>query len=254
MLVWEGQVAMSQRLQISGLLLSKLERRVWPHHELAEEGAAIRARYQNPNTERRANFPRCPDFPSNLGLLSDRMPRNARPLPRIMIALLLMLGVQGSSLPPRTAAAPAAADQESPAEPLVIAVNRSNPVSDISFDELHKIFLGSRSHWPNGRRITLVMREPGEPERRTILHDICGMTEEQFKTHFVHGLYTGEILVSPKILASPAGVRKFIFNVPGAIGYLRISDLDDSVKAVRIDERLPDDRKYRLRTQLQAAD
>jgi hypothetical protein len=75
------------------------------------------------------------------------------------------------------------------------------------------------------------------------------MTEDQLKNHFLHGLYTGEILVSPKILSSPVGVRKFIFNVPGAIGYLRIGDVDPTVKVLRIDELLPEDKAYRLRVQ-----
>jgi ABC-type phosphate transport system substrate-binding protein len=138
-------------------------------------------------------------------------------------------------------------------EPLVIVVNRSNPVDDLSFAELRRIFLGNRSHWANGRRITLVMREPGEPERNTILHEVCGMNEDQLKNHFLHGLFTGEILVSPKILSSPTGVRKFIFNVPGAIGYLRTADVDPTVKIVRIDELLPEDKGYKLRVQTEAA-
>jgi ABC-type phosphate transport system substrate-binding protein len=134
-------------------------------------------------------------------------------------------------------------------EPLVIVVNRSNPVDEVSFSELRKIFLGTRSHWANGRRITLVMREPGDPERIAILRDVCGLNEDQLKNHFLHGLFTGEILVSPKILSSPTGVRKFIFNVPGAIGYLRIGDVDPSVKVLRIDELLPEDKGYRLHVQ-----
>jgi ABC-type phosphate transport system substrate-binding protein len=134
-------------------------------------------------------------------------------------------------------------------EPLVIVVNHSNPVDELSSSELRKIFLGNRSHWANGRRITLVMREPGEPERETILRDVCGMTDDQLKNHFLHGLFTGEILVSPKILSSPTGMRKFIFNVPGAIGYLRLGDLDPTVKVVRIDELLPEDKGYKLRVQ-----
>lgn len=138
-------------------------------------------------------------------------------------------------------------------EPLVIVVNRTNPVDDLSSAELRKIFLGNRSHWPNGRRITLVMREPGEPERNTILRDVCGLNEDQLKNHFLHGLYTGEILVSPKTLASPIGVRKFIFNVPGAIGYLRIGELDPTVKVLRIDELLPEDKGYKLRVQTEVA-
>jgi ABC-type phosphate transport system substrate-binding protein len=144
-------------------------------------------------------------------------------------------------------------EQSIQAEPLVIVVNRSNPVDNLSSSELRNIFLGSRSHWPSGRRITLVMRDPGEPERRIILRDVCNMTEDQMKTHFLRGLFTGEILVSPKVLSTPLGVRRFIFNVPGAIGYLRLRDVDDSVKVLRIDELLPDDKRYKLRIQIQAA-
>lgn len=146
----------------------------------------------------------------------------------------------GSSDPPLAQQAPGT-------EPLVIVVNRSNPVDNLSLTELRKIFLGNRSHWADGRRITLVMRDPGEAERKILLRDVCGMSEEQLKNHFLHGLYTGEILVSPKTLATPAGVKKFIFNVPGAIGYLRIGDLDNSVKTVRVDELSPDDKSYKLR-------
>jgi ABC-type phosphate transport system substrate-binding protein len=148
---------------------------------------------------------------------------------------------------------PPAAGQSATAEPLVIVVNRSNPVDDLSLAELRKVFLGNRSHWANGRRITLVMRDPAEPERKTILRDVCGMNEDQLKNHFLHGLFTGEILVSPKILATPTGVRRFIFNVPGAIGYLRVSDVDASVKVVRIDSLLSDDKGYKLHVPNQAA-
>ncbi len=145
-----------------------------------------------------------------------------------------------------------AVEQGVGSEPLAIVVNRSNPLDDLSSTELRKIFLGNRSHWANGHRITLVMREPGEPERTALVRDVCGMTEDQLKNHFLHGLFTGEILVSPKILASATGVRKFIFNVPGAIGYLRVGDVDPTVKVIRIDELLPEDKGYKLRVQTEA--
>jgi hypothetical protein len=185
----------------------------------------------------------------NWALPSNRMPPRTRHITITFLATLLVLWLQGNSAASGSAVTSSFSDQGNPTEPLVIVVNRSNPVDDLSFDELRRIFLGNRSHWPNGRRITLVMREPGEPERKTVLHDICNMNEDQFKNHFVHGLFTGEILVSPKILSSSMGVRKFIFNVPGAIGYLRVGDVDDSVKVVRIDEFLPDDKGYKLHLQ-----
>ena len=55
-----------------------------------------------------------------------------------------------------------AAAQPGSEQALAIIVNQSNPVENCSFDELRKIFLGERSHWPNGRRITLVMRKRSE--------------------------------------------------------------------------------------------
>jgi ABC-type phosphate transport system substrate-binding protein len=158
------------------------------------------------------------------------------------IALSLLLGLRSSSV---RAASPG---EPNPLEnDLAIIVNTSNPVDNLSLTELRNIFLGERTHWPNGRRITLVMMEPGQPERKTLIGEVCQMDEREFSHHFLHGVFTGEVLVSPKILASPTGVRKFVFNVPGAIGYVRASEVDSSIKVMRVNERLPEDKNYILR-------
>ena len=129
---------------------------------------------------------------------------------------------------------------------LAIVINRSNPVDNLSFDRLRKIFLGERSHWPNGRRIAVLMMARGRPERQAVLREIYHMSEERYRDHFLRGLFTRDVLVSPKTLASPAVVRKFLLDAPGAIGYLRASDVDESVKVVRIDGLLPSDTDYLL--------
>ena len=144
--------------------------------------------------------------------------------------------------------------QQSPAEAnLAIIVNTANPVDSLSLPELRKVFLGERSHWANGRRITLVMMDPGQPERKALIREVCQMNESDFSRHFLQGVFTGEVFVSPKTLASPVGVRKFVFNVPGAIGYVRASDVDSSVKVIRVDGHLPEDKEYNLHIQIPAA-
>ena len=174
---------------------------------------------------------------------------------RLML-IVFVLGVAvwpGARTPETTAAGETElAEQSISSEPLVIVVNRINSVENLSFGDLHAIFLGNRRYWSDGKRITLVMREPGEAERNVILRDVCGLTEDQFKMHFLRGLYTGEIMVSPKTLSTSLGVRRFIFNVPGAIGYLRMSEVDANVKVVRIDETFPGDKGYKLRVPYQA--
>jgi ABC-type phosphate transport system substrate-binding protein len=129
---------------------------------------------------------------------------------------------------------------------LAIVVNNSNPVDNLSFVELRRIFLGQRSRWPNGHRIVLVMLERGQPERETVLREVYRMSENDYRNHFLKGLFTGDVFMSPKTLTSPLVVRKFVFNAPGAIGYLRASDVDASVKVIRLDGLLPTDSDYRL--------
>jgi phosphate transport system substrate-binding protein len=134
----------------------------------------------------------------------------------------------------------------SPERTLAIVVHPSNPVENLTMAELRRVFLGEEGHWPDGQRITLVMMEVGEPERKAVLQQICRMNESDYRKSILHRLYTGELLVSPKTLSNPTHVRGFVFNVPGAIGYLRAVDVNESVKVVRIDGHLPTDDGYPL--------
>lgn len=137
---------------------------------------------------------------------------------------------------------------------LAVIVNQANPTENLSFAELRKIFLGERSHWPHGRRITVAMLEEGRPERGAVLREIYKMSEAGYRDHFLKGLFTGEVLFSPKTLSSPIAVRKFVFNAPGAIGCVRTGDVNQSVKVVRIDGRLPNEKDYRLQIDAPLAD
>jgi ABC-type phosphate transport system substrate-binding protein len=133
-----------------------------------------------------------------------------------------------------------------PRQILAIVVNPSNPVENLSLVELRKIFLGERIRWPNGHRVIVAMLDSGFPERDAALREVYRMTESGYRDHFLKGRYTGDIPVLPKTLSSPEILRRFIFNAPGAIGYLRASDVNSSVKVVSIDGRLPDNREYAL--------
>jgi len=140
-----------------------------------------------------------------------------------------------------------------PEDNLAVIVNQSNPIEDLSLKELKAVFLGERSHWPNGRRITLVMMDPGVAERKAVLRDVCHMSETEFSRHFLQGLFTGEVFVSPKTLSTRVGGRKFVFNVPGAIGYVKASDLDSTVKVIHVNGRGIDDPEYPLRIEARPA-
>src|SRR5437773_11987911 len=153
-------------------------------------------------------------------------------------AVLLSAGLSPGLAPQSHAAAD---------DSLAIVVNRSNPVENLSFAELRKIFLGEQTHWSNGRRITVVMLEPGKQERQAVLTQIYRMDDKDFNNHFLHGMFTEEVHAAPKTLATSTEVLKFVVNVPGAIGYVRGTEADESVKVVHVDSRLPGDKDYSIR-------
>ena len=129
---------------------------------------------------------------------------------------------------------------------LAVVVNKSNPVTDLSFADLRHVFLGEQTHWSGGHRITLVMREEGQPERAAVLRLIYRMTEADLNRYLLHASFRGDLRLEPKVLNSSLGVKRFVFNVPSAIGYLLGNETDETVKTIRIDGRLPGDDGYRL--------
>ncbi len=154
-------------------------------------------------------------------------------------------------------AAPPAAAQGGTSRPgiaaphasLAIIVNAQNPLNELSIAELRRMLLGDMTRWPDGRKITVVMRDPGQPERDAVLRLVCGMSDQDFTRYLLQAAYRGELQTGPKVLDTPTGMRRFVFNVPGAIGYVRGDEVDGSVKVVRIVGAVPGDLVFGLTLQ-----
>jgi ABC-type phosphate transport system substrate-binding protein len=156
--------------------------------------------------------------------------RNARDAAMFSGIVLLLLG--GSPLP--TAPPQTLAAQPSAPIPLVFVVNHKNPIETLSLAELRMMLVGERSHWPNGGRVTVVMRDPQQPERDAVIRLVCRMDDRDYTRTVLRAVFTAELQSAPRLLGTPAGVIRFIYNVPGAIGYVRASEVDSTVKPVRL--------------------
>jgi len=132
-------------------------------------------------------------------------------------------------------------------EGLAIVVNRSNPTSDLTMAQLRAMFLGERKWWSHRRRIALAAMRRSSPESQTVLRMIYQMDSRELDHYFLYQSFKGENLRRPTTLPAPADVKKFVVSTPGAVGYLRESDIDDSVKVVRVNGLLPGDDGYPLR-------
>ena len=146
-----------------------------------------------------------------------------------------------------TRAPDAAATGAAAGEALAIIVNKANPVSELSLEDLRKYFRLERDRWSNDKKITVVMLPAGTPERELVLREIYHFTEGEFSQFFIQKSFAGRGGSAPKELINSVNVRKFVFNVPGAIGFIRAGEVDDSVKVLRVGGRAPTDKDYPLK-------
>jgi hypothetical protein len=146
----------------------------------------------------------------------------------------------------RAGANPGAAADSDPAAFLVVIVNEKNPIASLSITELRRIVTGELTTWPHGGRITLVLREPGSPDRIDLLRQCCRTTDADYDRLLILASFRGESAFSPRVVSSTISIGKFVFSVPGGVGVVPASEVPRSVKVVRIGGLLPGDSGYPL--------
>ena len=129
---------------------------------------------------------------------------------------------------------------------IAIIVNKANPTDELSSTDLVKIFAQDKQYWENGKKVYLIMQEAGSLEKKVILKKIYKMGDEELKRFWLAKMFREEIASFPKTLSSNEAVKRFISQVPNAIGFIDASFVDESVKVLRIDKKLPGEKGYVL--------
>jgi hypothetical protein len=142
------------------------------------------------------------------------------------------------------AAAPAAL--QAPAD-IAVIVHPSVAVDNLTAAELRRILTGDREFWPNGARVTILIRAPVARERDVVVRDICQMTEAQFRQHWIGKVFRAETPSGPKIVYTNDMAVDQVGRTPGAVAFVEGPVTAKTVKVVRIDGRAPGQAGYRLR-------
>lgn len=129
---------------------------------------------------------------------------------------------------------------------VAIVVHPTTPVEDLSLDQLRRIFMADQQFWPDGSRITLLVRAPAAYERAIVLNVIYRMSEDEFRKYWVGKMFRAEVPAGPKIVYSSEMAAELVTAVPGAITFIPAGDLLRDAKVVRIDGRVPGQPGYRL--------
>ncbi|MFQ5901268.1 MAG: hypothetical protein ACE5IH_06905 [Thermodesulfobacteriota bacterium] len=131
------------------------------------------------------------------------------------------------------------------AEAIAVIVNKSNSVNELTFNDLKRIFRMDRLYW-NGDKIYLLLREDGSREKKVLLNKVYRMTSKGLKKFWMSKMFKGEIDSYPKLVISSATMKVYISNAHNGIGIIIASEVDDTVKVLKIDGKLPEEPGYML--------
>lgn len=115
------------------------------------------------------------------------------------------------------------------ADSIAVIVNKGNPLRVVDQSTLASMYRGEELHWPHGGRIKLVNREIASPLRERFYRLVLNAKPDQ--KFYRPGT---PVAVHSLIQRSDQAVLRFVAAIPGAIGYIRLSNVNESVKVVLI--------------------
>lgn len=120
---------------------------------------------------------------------------------------------------------------------MAVVVNKENNVGNVTAGHLGKIFRSEVKKWPDGKLVVVVLHRESAGETET-LHRLNKMTPEEWKA------WVTAHKESIQIVESDADVLKIVQSMPGAVGFVDVRAIDNSVNVVRVDGKLPMEAGY----------
>jgi ABC-type phosphate transport system substrate-binding protein len=120
---------------------------------------------------------------------------------------------------------------------MAVIVNKQNSVGNMAAAHLGKIFRSEVNKWPDGSSIVLILHKDSAGETET-LERLNKMSASDWKA------FVAAHRDAIQVVDSDADVIKIVQAVPGAIGFIDVRSIDNSINVVRVDGKLPMESGY----------
>jgi ABC-type phosphate transport system substrate-binding protein len=127
------------------------------------------------------------------------------------------------------------------AKQLVVVADTANPTANLKASDLAGIFNARMRTWPDGKPITVVMRDPGSEDAQLILRRILNMTSDQARALIQS--HPAVVVIAD----TDDAILHIVSNTRGAIGFIDLYSLTKDVNVLKIDGKLPLEPGYLLK-------
>jgi hypothetical protein len=132
------------------------------------------------------------------------------------------------------------------AKDFALVSNKTNHVDAVSMAELVKICKGQMEHWPDGKSVSLVTRDPASPEMRLVLEKVYGIPKEEVLVLITTANHARVNHPAIVVVDSDEAVVKKVESSPGAVGLVDVYAITGGVTVVKVGGKLPLEPGYAL--------
>ena len=129
---------------------------------------------------------------------------------------------------------------------VVVVVNRANPIQGISLQRLVDIYTGNKVTWSNNRKIYPVSLKSNMAITRSFFKTALGKSPREMKRVWIRLTLSGEA-APPKMVSTETETLAYVANNEGAIGFVGLKDVNENVRIIAVEGKLPSEKGYPLR-------
>lgn len=132
------------------------------------------------------------------------------------------------------------------AKDVALISNKGSAVSSVTMPDLVKLCKAQTTHWPDGKAVTLVVRDPASTEMKMVLEKVYGMTPQAVNELIAtanHGRGTHPAIV---VVTSDDDLVHKVASTPGAVGLVDVYAINSSVDVMKVSGKLPFEPGYPL--------
>src|ERR1700751_4312093 len=115
------------------------------------------------------------------------------------------------------------------AKDVALIANKGSAVTSVTLPDLVKLCKAQTPHWPDGKAVTLVVRDPSSSDMRMILEKVYAMAPQAVNELFAtanHGKGAHPMIV---VVTSDDDLVHKVAATPGAIGLVDVYAINSSV-------------------------
>jgi hypothetical protein len=132
------------------------------------------------------------------------------------------------------------------AKDFALISNKANAVTALPMADLVKICKGQTNHWPEGKPVTVILRDPASPEMKLVLEKVYGMSKDEVFNLIStanHGRANHPAII---VVDSDEAVVGKVQSTIGAVGLVDVYSITGGVKVLKVAGKLPLEPGYAL--------